>query len=148
LENSSAWGFQVAKTGFVLSMAVNILMTGLIVFRILKVFLEVKAATTSVELTLGTTGGTKLRHVIFIIIESGMALFAVQLVCFVLNYLGRDQSDAVFLAYDLFIGIHQMFNVVTKSVHFCFFCLLMTFTWLGHHTNNNFSAGLNEIVLR
>jgi hypothetical protein len=48
---------------------------------------QIKAATTSVERTLGTTGGTKLRNVIFIIIESGMALLAVQLVRVVFTYL-------------------------------------------------------------
>jgi TRAP-type mannitol/chloroaromatic compound transport system permease small subunit len=69
-------------------MAVNALMTGLIVFKILKVFLEFKP--TSVERTLGSlssTGGSKLRHIIFIIIESGMALFAIQLVRVVLTSL-------------------------------------------------------------
>ena len=39
-----------------------------------------KAASTSVERTLDTTGGTKLRHIIFIIIESGMTLLVIQLV--------------------------------------------------------------------
>ena len=54
-------------TSFALSMAVNALVTGLIVFKILKVFLEVKP--TSVERTLGPTvigGSTKLQHIIFI----------------------------------------------------------------------------------
>ena len=56
-------------TSFALSMTVNALMTTLIVFKILKVFLEVKP--TFVEQTLGSlaTGGTKLRPVIFIIID-------------------------------------------------------------------------------
>ena len=62
-------------TGLTASMAVNALMTGLIVFKILKMFLKVK--TTSDELTLGSSGGTKLQYIIFIIIESGMALFAI-----------------------------------------------------------------------
>jgi hypothetical protein len=135
-------------------MAVNTLVTGLIVFRIFKVFWEVKAATTSVERTLGTTGGTKLRHVIFIIIESGMALFAVQLLRFVLYNLSvpMPQSDSeeytIFSAtYEIFIVTNEVFNVIIR--YSISFVLLITFTWLlGHHTNNNFSAGLNEIVLR
>ena len=45
-------------------MAVNALVTGLIVFKILNVFLESKANVPSVERTLGSTGGTTLRHVI------------------------------------------------------------------------------------
>jgi hypothetical protein len=137
----------VIITSFALSIAVNTLVTGLIVFKILKVFLEVKAVTTSVERTLGTTGGTKLRHVIFIIIESGMALLAVQLARFVLY----NQSDeSANNAYIIFIGISQMFNVI-KIYIFYIFVLLIIFTtcqWLGHHANNNFVASLNGIVLR
>jgi hypothetical protein len=109
-------------TSFALSMAVNILVTGLIVFRILKVFLEIKATTTSVERTLGTTasGGTKLQHVIFIIIESGMVLLAVQLVRVALFVIGPVQL-ADFTVYNIFVGINQMFNVVIRSVHsYCF----------------------------
>jgi hypothetical protein len=108
-----AWASTLAISGFVASMAVNTLVTGLIVFRILKVFLEVKAATTSVEQTLGTTGGTKLRHVIFVIIESGMTLFAVQLVRVVLYSLPMQC-----IAYNLSLGINEMFNVIMRSVHF------------------------------
>jgi len=94
-------------TSFALSMAVNTLVTGLIVFRIFKVFLEIKAATTSVERTLGTTGGSKLQHVIFIIIESGMALLAVQLVRIVLSNLNPLHSADFVFAYDLSVSINQ-----------------------------------------
>ena len=120
---NAGWGNAVTITSFTLSMAVNTLVTGLIVFKILKVFLEVKAATTSVERILGTTGGTKLRHVIFIIIESGMALLAVQLVRFVLFNLPVNlQSEPVYNAYVMIIGVNEMFNVIIRSVRFCFFC--------------------------
>ena len=110
-------------------MAVNTLMTGLIVFKILKVFLEVNAAVTSVERTLGSTGGTKLRQIIFIIIESGMALFAIQLVRIVLYILSiPGVSNNFQISSYLVMGIHQMFNVIIKSVHFYFFfVLLITF---------------------
>ena len=148
---SSAWVNRVTLTSFALSMAVNTLVTGLIVFKILKVFLEVKATMTSVERTLGSTGGTKLRHVIFIIIESAMALFAIQLVRVVLSILidqgvlSHNSQNSLYLI----VSIHQMFNVIIRSVHFCFFfVLLITFTCLGNCTNNNFGASLNEIVLR
>ena len=111
-------------TGFVASMVVNTLVTGLIVFRILKVFLEVKglrANSVSVERTLGSTGGTKFGHVVFVIIESGMALFAVQLVRVVLSNLPVQLQPPN--SVDLVIGINQMFNVITiRSVHFRFFC--------------------------
>ena len=100
-------------------MAVNTLTTGLIVFKILKVFLEVKP--TSAERTLGSTGGTKLQHIIFIIIESGMALFAIQLVRVVLSSLPLQPSTI--LAFNSVIGINQMFNVIIRSVHFHFFSI-------------------------
>ena len=82
---NTSW-FPLTITSFAATMTVNGLVTGLIVFRILKVFLEVKAAqaSTSVERTLDSTGGTKLRHVIFVIIESGMMLLVIQLVSIVL----------------------------------------------------------------
>src|SRR5882757_2535746 len=73
------WGNILALTSLTASMTVNALVTGLIVFRIFKVFREVRSVTTSDETSLGVTGGRKLRSVIFIIIESGMALFAIQL---------------------------------------------------------------------
>ena len=104
-------------TSFAVSMAVNTLVTGLIVFKILEVFLEVKAANTSIERSLGSTGDTKLRHIIFVIIESGMMLFAVQLVRVVLYILPTVQLQYL----DLVIGINQIFNVIIRSVHFYFF---------------------------
>ena len=102
-------------TSFSLSMAVNALVTGLIVFKILKVFLEVNGAVTSVDRTLGSTGGSKLRHVVFIIIESGMALFAVQLVRLVLYILPTNKT-----VYYLLVGVNQMFNVIIRSDNFYF----------------------------
>ena len=104
-------------------MAVNTLMTGLIVFKILKVFLEVNAI--SIEQTLGSTENTKLRHIIFIIIESGMALFAIQLVLLVLVILAtqsKSQNTPNLNIVYLVTGIHKMFNVIINSIHFYFFC--------------------------
>jgi hypothetical protein len=75
-------------------MAVNTLVTGLIVFKILKVFLNLK--TTSVERILGSSGGTKLRHIIFVIIESGMMLFAIQLIRLVFVYLPTESAPNTF----------------------------------------------------
>ena len=117
-----AWGFPVLLTSFSASMAVNTLVTGLIVFKILKVFLQVRAAT-SVERSLGSlaTGSPKLRYIIFVIIESGMALFAIQLVRVVLYKL-PVQSVPVMNGINLVIGIYQMVNVIIRPVHFYFFC--------------------------
>ena len=136
---------------YALSMAVNALVTGLIVFRIVQVFWQINAARTSTERTLGAAGGSTLRHIIFVVIESGLALFAIQLLRLVITYMpsvpGRPELPQI--ALNFIIGIHEMFNVITRSVHFFFFCFTdYNFTWLGHCTNNNFTAGLNEIVLR
>jgi hypothetical protein len=115
-------------------MAVNTLMTGLIVFKILKAFkfLEFNKPT-SVERTLSSlssTGGSKLRHILFIIIESGMALFAIQLVRVVLSILVLQIVQNGFAGFapplvglEFVIGIHEMLNVIImRSIHFYFFC--------------------------
>ena len=119
----SDWGYTLELTALAASMAVNTLVTGLIVFRILKVFLEVKAASnTSVERNLGSSGGSsKFRHIMFVIIESGMALFAIQLIRIVLTILPASTNT-----FNLIIGIHQMFNVIIILKSF-FFVLLITF---------------------
>ena len=89
-------------TTFALSIAVNILVTGLILFKIVKVSLAAKAFTTS--------GGTKLQHVIFVIIESGMALLAIQLVRITLYFLQTHyNSESTINAYIIMIGINEMF---------------------------------------
>ena len=117
-------------------------------------FLEVKTASTSVERTLGSTGGTKLRHIIFIIIESGMTLLVIQLVRLVLQVIVLVSNQTVTpgpvsLALDYFVAIGEMFNVIIRSVHFYFFGFTeKNTTWLGYHTNNNFGADFNEIILR
>jgi len=107
-------------------MAVNALVTGLIVFKILKVFLQVKAV--SVKGSTGP-GGTTLRHVIFVIIESGMALFAIQLARVVLDTLPSNDlphSDsaaltAFYIALYLVDVINDTFIVIIKTVYFYFF---------------------------
>ena len=109
----------MGETGLAVSMAVNALVTGLIVFKILKVFLEVNPIL--VELTLDSTGGSKLRHVIFVIIESGMALFAIQLIRLVFSILPMEWTVHVL---EYVIVMHQMFNVIIRFVHFYFFCFI------------------------
>ena len=137
-------------TALAATMAVNTLVTGLIVFKILNAFLEVKV--TSIEQKLGSAAGRpNYQHIAFIIIESGMALFAIHLVRMVLTSLFITRplsSEGIIIAFDLVVSFHQMLNVIISFVHFNSFVLLITFTWLGHRTNNNIGAGLNGIVLR
>ena len=117
------WSYVLFLTGLATSMAVNTLMTGMIVFRILK---TTGVMPTSVERTLGSTGGNKFRHIMFIIIESGMALFAIQLVRVVLASIlpAQGEQGLYFIgAYDIVIGINQMLNVnIIIYIHFYFFC--------------------------
>ena len=104
-------------TSFALSMIVNTLATGLIVIRILKVILEVNRASSS---SLGATGGGKLGPVIFTIIESGMALFAIQLVRVVFSCL-ESLGYPTTLAFSLIIGTNQMFNVIYSFLFLIFY---------------------------
>ena len=117
------WGNTLTITSLVISMVVNALMTGMIVFKIFKVIREFKP--TSVERTLGSLGSTessKIPHIIFIIIESGMALFAIQLVRVVLSSLVLGELSSELTGTDvgdkLVIGIHEMLNVIIRSVQF------------------------------
>jgi hypothetical protein len=89
-------GNTLILTGLATSMAVNILGTGLIAFKIFKVFLKVKVTIT----------WSKLLPIMFIVIESGTALFAIQLVLIVLT------STRLVVGMDLVIGIHEMLNVI------------------------------------
>ena len=134
-------------------MVVNALVTGLIVFKILKVLLEVEATSIGQTLSsLSSTGGIKLRQIIFMIIESGMALLAIQLVRVVITCVQTGPTVTMGLAFswDLVITFHQVLNVIITLIcsFSTSFVLLMAFTWLGHRSNNNFGAGLNEIVHR
>ena len=109
------WGNILAIASLAASMTVNALVTGLIVFRIFKVFREVKHVTTSDEKSLGVTGGRKFRSIIFIIIESGMTLFAIQLARLVVAATG-ERTNAEGDIYQLIASIHEMLNVVISSV--------------------------------
>ena len=102
-------------------MAVNTLSTGLIVFRILKVLMEYRP--TSVERTLGSTRGNIPHHVLFIIIESGMVLFAIQLLRVVISSLyTADFAENLYNGFRIVFPMHQMLNVITRPVdiYFCF----------------------------
>jgi hypothetical protein len=104
-------GNTLILAGLATSMAVNILGTGLIVFKIFKVLLEYEP--TSVKGTLDwlkKNGGDRLLHILFIIIESGMALFAIQLVRIVLT------STGPVVGMDLVIGIHEMLNQIASLI--------------------------------
>ena len=144
------WSFNLIALAA--TMAVNTLMTGLIAFKILKTFSEVKGTLGSFS---SAAGRPNYQHIAFIIIESGMALFATHLVRIVFTLLLATEHYSILdtgftyeVAFPFIVSFHQMLNVIISSVLFYSFVLLMTFTWLGHRTNNNSGAGLNGIVLR
>ena len=118
---AAEWSITLSIAGLALSMTVNALVTGLIVFRILKVFQEIKTATADHQ-NLGVTGGSTLQRVVFIIIESGMALFAIQLTRVVVSIMTTDASDD---AYFLIIGIHEVLDVI-MTINHCHVILLIT----------------------
>ena len=85
--------------------------------------MEVKAATAYVERTLDSAGSTKLRHIIFVIIESGMTLFAIQVVRLVLWIEEPLTLGSVNIAANYFVAVGEICNVVIRSVHFYFVLL-------------------------
>ena len=122
IDDASYWPNALFITGVAASMAVNTLVTGMIVFRFLKVAGVVKP--TSVERTLGSAGGNKFRHIMFIIIESAMALFAIQLVRVVLLFMPVQVAQEPFFigAENIVIVINQMLNVIIiRFIQFYFF---------------------------
>ena len=120
--HQNVWGARLTLPSLIASMIVNALVTGLIVFKIFKAFQRVKSVTTSEEISLGITGRTKLRSVIFIIIESGMVLFAIQLARVVVTIV---ETVAANYAFDFIVLIHGMVNVMISSVVLTL-CLLIT----------------------
>ena len=105
------------------SITVNALVTGLIVFRILKVFRGVK----------NLTSGSTLRPIIFVVIESGVALFSIQLVRLIITPLMSDAADK---AYELIVVIHQMFNVNYQIGRF-----------QGYFTDAGFPQGITPTII-
>ena len=113
---TAMWTNILVLTGLTLSMTVNVLVTGLIVFRIFKIFQEVKSCTADDQI-LGVTGGRTLRRVIFILIESGMTLFSIQLTRFLVSIVYvLTGTNATHSAFIFIFGIHEMLNVIMKSL--------------------------------
>jgi len=111
----AVWGDTLLVTGLAVSMTVNALVTGLIVLRISRVFRKVK--TTADDRILGITSGSALRRALFTIIESGMALFAIQLIRLVITIL-VDVNASSYDSYGLIASscIHEMLNGITPTV--------------------------------
>ena len=101
-------------TGLAMSLTVHTLVTGLIVFKILRVYWQVKSTLENFAL-IATSGTRKLRSIIFILIESGMVLFASQLARMVFSIF---QTPATAEAFELTIGIHNILHVIMRPIIF------------------------------
>ena len=104
------------------SMTVNGLVTGLIIFKVFKVYQGVKSTLDDQALS-ATSGGSKIRTVIFILIESGMVLFSIQLariVVTIMLYFLPTHWPASYNALVIIAPIHQMLNVINHIGHYGF----------------------------
>ena len=77
-------------------------------------------------------------------IESGMALFSIQLARLVVTIVTTDAAKD---AYFLVSGIHEMLNVIIMINH-CYVILLITWACLGYYTYHHLGASVNEIVFQ
>ena len=106
-------------TGLVISMVVNAMVTVMIVFKILGMFWKIKTTGSTVDdRILGVPRGSTLQHIIFILIESGMALFFIQVFGIVVTIVNTDAANN---AYPVIVCIHSVLNVNIKSVIANFF---------------------------
>ena len=92
--------------GLAISIIVNAVMTVLIVFKILKVFWQVKT----------TSDDGTLWRILFIIIESGILLLFIQVFRMVTTLVNTDAANN---AYSITVIMHDAFNVIIRSVHCC-----------------------------
>ena len=105
------WGpTKILATCLAISLTVNVLATGLIVFRILRVLFDARHALHSPHHK--TRGETRIWSIIFILVELGMTLFSIQLVRLVLTFLSTD--IAIKLSQPI-VGMHQMLIVIITS---------------------------------
>ena len=115
---TTLWGLIATNTSVAISMVVNALVTGLIVYKIFKVFRDVQQVSTSTEKSLGVRviGGRKLRSIIFVIVESGFALFAIQFLRVILSLPPLSDSTPISVAASYIITTHQILNVIITLV--------------------------------
>ena len=110
------WGDELGIASLAMSLCVNAIATGLIVFRIVMVYQGVKH--TTYDRALGATEGNKFWPIVFVLIESGMAMFSIQLtrlVCLIVT------TDTAAKTYHPIVCVHQMLNVsMNQSFHFLF----------------------------
>ena len=90
------WGTDLVVASLAITMTANALATGLIVFRIFTVVFR-QSRVTSDDQGFGATRETKFRSIIFVLIESGLLLFSIQLARLVVTiFLPMDGAQDTF----------------------------------------------------
>ena len=146
---STAWDTNVTITSLIMSMTVNALVTGLIVFRIFKVFRKVKGTITfdGKSSCSGGAGGRNIRYVMFVLIESGIALFSIQLARVVPTAFSTDGTSSEQDLFNFMVSCHEMLNVTkTTSGSLLAPFLLITWAWLGYSTYHHPGADIDGII--
>jgi len=115
--DTKVWGFALALTSLTASMTVNALATGLIVLRISKVFRKVRSVATLEDKSFSIRDGNKLRSVTFVIIESGMTLFILQLARVAITAT-KLSTEADYDAFELIVAIHEILNGIAPTIIF------------------------------
>ncbi|KAF8816973.1 hypothetical protein BYT27DRAFT_7205404 [Phlegmacium glaucopus] len=110
--------YAVFLTSLAISLFVNGVVTGLIVLRILKVYWEVRPTFEDQTLGIGTKG--KIWSIIFILIESGMAIFTIQTIGVVLCVLHLDALSIIIRIAPMFYGIAPTIILVRLSMGLSF----------------------------
>ena len=128
----------VTATGLALSSTVNTLVTGLIVFKIIKVYRETSPNTD--KQSSSADGGNKLRPVIFVLVESGIALCSIQLIRLVFCLVW---TDTITKLYQPLICIQQMLTVRSVTIVTSY----LTYNMVPEHDTYDYPcAGFNGIV--
>ena len=123
-QNPPIWFTPIGILSFSVSLAVNAIFTGLLVFKIAKASLALRHA--------HATGIQDFSSLISMLIESGLVLFIVQLV-WIICFKFRTESNA----FNVTSGAIAMIYV-RRACHIYLFFLLMCFK--GNYTDNYYGA--------
>ena len=136
------WGWILIATSLGMTLVVNVIVTGLILFRIIKVLLEAEPIWYK---KLGAmSGGRKIRSFIWVFIESAVVLFIAQAVLVVSTAVTvtRETNNVTTVVF----SIHQMLLVSSLTLFILLNNIDDASAWLGNNTYNHTSAGLNGII--
>jgi len=108
--STATWVNAVTWSSLVMSICVNAIVTGMIVFKIVGVYQDAKPLYND---PFAASGGSKLRSIIFIVVESALTLLCVQVINLVLNIL---PSLPALHGYQVISFIYQMLNGITPTL--------------------------------